>query len=525
MTNWEKLEETLYYSPETEIMLEYGGMGMDEGYIAAAEGKINAAIFFMEELEAGGIANPDEGRMVGHYWLRAPEMAPTKELTYEINTAVTSVREFAAKVKNGEITGEKGGKFKYALVAGMGGSSLGPAFISDALGHGAEGVELKFLDNTDPAGMDDIFSDVEADLDETMLIVISKSGGTVETRNSMEEARVFYESHGLNFAKHAVCVTGVGSALDKKVRSEGWLAVFPMWDWVGGRTSVMSAVGLLPLELRGIDTVSLLKGAADADKLTRDKEWKNNPSAIMAMSWYKASGGESGESMVVLPYRDSLVLLGKYLQQLVMESLGKELDLDGKKVNQGLAVFGNKGSADQHSYVQQLVGGPYNVFTTFVQVLEDRKGTSPIVGEESTSGDYLNAFMLGTKKALEDHGKQTMTITIPDASAYYVGAVIAFFERAVGYYGHMVNINAYHQPAVEFGKKAAGGLIQLKNEVKAYLAANKGQRFTAVELEKALGKTDAAADIFRLMLHLSNNDAEVKMEKAPKITESVFYAE
>jgi len=228
---------------------------------------------------------------------------------------------------------------------------------------------------------------------------------------------------------------------------------------------------------------------------------------------------------VVLPYRDSLVLLGKYLQQLVMESLGKELDLEDKKVNQGLAVFGNKGSADQHSYVQQLVGGPYNVFTTFIQVLEDRKGASPIVGEDSTSGDYLNAFMLGTKKALEDHGKKTMTITVPDATAYYVGALIALFERAVGYYGHFVNINAYHQPAVEFGKKAAGGLIKLKNEVKAYLAENRGVKYTAFELEKALGKEDAAADIFRLMLHLSNNDSEVKMEKAAKITESKFYAE
>ncbi len=522
MKEWEKLCNNLYYDKETGLMIEYGGMNMGEEYIAESRKELDEALTFMDELEKGCIANPDENRMVGHYWLRNTDIAPKKELADEINNAKSAVANFSKAVLNGKILSEKKTKFKYALVSGMGGSSLGPAFIYDALHKKGEGLKLFFLDNTDPAGMDRIFAAVKEELDETLLIVISKSGGTIETRNSMEEARAFYEACGLDFGKHAVCITGKGSKLEAQAQREGWLEVFPMWDWVGGRTSVMSAVGLLPLSLAGIDVESLLKGASDCDKLGRNKDFRNNPAAIMALAWNYASGGKGGESMVVLPYRDSLNLFAKYLQQLVMESLGKEFDLGGGTVNQGLAVFGNKGSSDQHSYVQQLVGGPFNVFTTFVQVLKDREGKSVTVGEDSTSGDYLNAFMLGTKKALEDHGKLTMTITVPDDSAYYVGMLIALYERAVGIYAKLVNINAYHQPAVEFGKKAAGRLIELKNMLKAHMRENAGRKFTAEELATAIDRKDEKADVFRLLLHLSKNDAFICMEEAQPITESRF---
>ncbi|MGX8698503.1 MAG: glucose-6-phosphate isomerase, partial [bacterium] len=249
-------------------------------------------------------------------------------------------------------------------------------------------------------------------------------------------------------------------------------------------------------------------------------EIKANPAALMALGWYKCSGGVGGETMVVLPYKDRLDLFAKYLQQLTMESLGKELDLAGKTVKQGLAVLGNKGTSDQHSYVQQLVGGPDNIFVTFVQILKDRAGESLTVGEESTSGDYLNAFMLGTKKALESHGKHTMTITVPTVDAYNVGQLIALYERAVGIYANLIGINAYHQPAVEFGKKAAGGLIETKNRAYACLKAS-GKPMTAPELSEALGAD--AEDIFRLLLHLSANGS-VTMTPAENITDSCFSA-
>ncbi len=515
----ERFKNEVYYAPSTGLMADWSGMDISDEFLASKADMISSALKAMDELEAGAIANPDENRMVGHYWLRDPETAPTQELRDEITGCLAKVKNFVAHVHSGEVKTERGGTFKNAIVAGIGGSSLGPVFVSKALEMPDDKMKLYFMDNTDPDGMDKVFREVLPELDETLVIVISKSGGTIETRNCMEEARSFYERNGLSFPKHAVCVTGEDSKLDNIARSEGWIDRFPMWDWVGGRTSVMSAVGLLPLALQGIDIDSFLAGAAGCDKLGRVKDVRGNPAAMMSLCWYKCSGGVGGTTNVVLPYKDSLDLLAKYLQQLTMESLGKELDLDGRTVNQGLAVMGNKGTSDQHSYVQQLVAGPSNIFVTFVQVLHDRNGESIEVGEGSTSGDYLNAFMLGTKKALEAHGKRTMILTVPCVDAYNVGQLIALFERSVGIYAQFIHINAYHQPAVEFGKKAAGGLIDLKNRARELLASS-GRAMTAQDIAGELGAD--VDDIFRLMLHLAANDKAIAMEKSESVLDSVF---
>ena len=512
-------KQTLFYAPQTGLMADWSGMDLNEEFLGSMQQKISGALAGMKELEAGAIANPDEGRMVGHYWLRAPELAPTPELKKEIEDCVAKVKRFAADVHSGSVKTERGDTFRHVIVGGIGGSSLGPMFVADALDNPENPMDLYFLDNTDPAGMDKVFEAIRSDLDATLTIIISKSGGTIETRNCMVEAKAFYEANGLDFAKHAVCVTGAGSKLDATAESEGWLDRFPMWDWVGGRTSVMSAVGLLPLALKGIDIDRFLKGAADCDQLGRTETTAENPALLLALSWYRCTGGNGGVTQVVLPYKDSLILFAKYLQQLVMESLGKEFDLEGNTVHQGLAVMGNKGTSDQHSYVQQLVAGPENIFVTFVQVLKDRAGASMTVGEDSTSGDYLNAFMLGTKKALEDHNKHTLLLTVPEADAYHIGQLIAVFERAVSMYAIMIGINAYHQPAVEFGKKAAGGLIDLKNRA-AKLLLSADSAMTAQELANVL---DASADdVFRLMLHLCSNDPSFTVSLQEPIAESTF---
>ena len=517
MAQW---KDTMFYSPETKFMLDWGGMDLDSAYMDSMAERIEKAICHMEQVDAGEIINVDENRMVGHYWLRAPEKAPEKEKN-EIIDCVAKIKKFSDDVHEGRVLSGTGKKFKNVIVAGIGGSSLGPVFVDKALASSSDKMKLYFLDNTDPDGMDKVFASVKPEIDETLTIVISKSGGTIETRNCMEEARAFYTSCGLEFAKFAAVVTGEGSKLYNVAKNEGWIEFFPMWDWVGGRTSVMSAVGLLPLALKGIDIDAFLKGAADCDELNRNHDVVKNPAAVMALSWYKCSGGVGGETMVVLPYKDSLDLFAKYLQQLTMESLGKELDLDGNKVNQGLAVLGNKGTSDQHSYVQQLVGGPMNIFVVFVQILKDRAGESKIVGESSTSGDYLNAFMLGTKKALESHGKHTMTITVPEVNEYNVGQLIAVFERAVGLYANLININAYHQPAVEFGKKAAGGLIEVKNSAVELVEAS-SEPLTAEEVAERLGAE--AEDVFRLLLHVANNSSKVGVEIAENIGDSKFFA-
>jgi glucose-6-phosphate isomerase len=144
-----------------------------------------------------------------------------------------------------------------------------------------------------------------------------------------------------------------------------------MRDWVGGRTSELSAVGLLPAALQNISIRSILGGAKEMDAATRIPDLRRNPAALIALAWYYAGNGKGEKDMVVLPYKDSLLLFSRYLQQLVMESLGKEKDLDGNLVYQGIAVYGNKGSTDQHAYVQQLREGLSSFFVTFIEVLKD----------------------------------------------------------------------------------------------------------------------------------------------------------
>jgi glucose-6-phosphate isomerase len=209
--------------------------------------------------------------------------------------------------------------------------------------------------------------------------------------------------------------------------------------------------------------------------------------------------------MVILPYKDRLVLLGRYLQQLIMESLGKERDLDGSVVHQGIAVYGNKGSTDQHAYVQQLRDGLDNFFVTFVQVLREREGSSIEVEPGVTSGDYLHGFLLGTRKALFEKGRHSVTITIDELNARSLGALLAVFERAVGLYASLINVNAYHQPGVEAGKRAAIEVIDLQRKIDAELRQREGAAVTAEDLAEAIGGEADVETIFHVLEHLVAN--------------------
>ena len=221
--------------------------------------------------------------------------------------------------------------------------------------------------------------------------------------------------------------------------------------------------------------------------------------------WHYAGGGRGRKDMVVLPYKDRLELFSKYLQQLVMESLGKERDLDGQVVHQGLAVYGNKGSTDQHAYVQQLRDGVLNFFVTFIEVLADRAGDSIEVEPGTTSGDFLSGFLLGTRQALHENGRESVTLTVREVSPFTIGVLIALFERAVGFYATLVNINAYHQPGVEAGKKAAGTVLTLQGKLTAFLSANRGQAFTPTQLAEALGAKGQEETLFKIAEHLAAN--------------------
>lgn len=484
--------------------MDISQMVVEEGFFERMEPAINRALVSMRELEGGAIANPDERRMVGHYWLRNAALAPTKEITREIERMHEDVKTFVRDILSGRKSGVRGA-FNRALIIGIGGSALGPQFVGKALGVAGRGLTLSFFDNTDPDGMDAVLAGLREELDRTLVVVISKSGGTIETRNGMIEARKAFSDAGMRFEERAVAITGDGSELWQVAKEEGWRAIFPMWDWVGGRTSELSAVGLVPAALQGIDIDELLRGARLTDEVTRSRTAWDNPAALMAAMWYVAGNGKGERDLVVIPYKDRLELFSRYLQQLIMESLGKEFDLEGGQVNQGLAVYGNKGSTDQHAYVQQLRDGIANFFVTFINVLEDRCTLGVEVEPGVQSGDYLNGFFLGTRAALAEKHRQSLTITIDSVSPFSVGALIALFERAVGLYASLINVNAYHQPGVEAGKKAAAKVIALQNKVVEVLRENTG---TFLSMDALVMKASAAGEeinLFYVCRHLSSN--------------------
>ncbi len=503
--SWDRFKENYLFIEPLDFALDISRMNFADDFFATMKPKIDQAIASMEELEGGAIANPDENRMVGHYWLRDASLAPTPDLQKEIADTEQAIKDFAAKIHSGAIQGSAG-KFENLLCIGIGGSALGPEFVNQALGNPAsDPMSIFFFDNTDPNGMDKVLAQLEGKLGSTLAVVTSKSGGTPETRNGMVEAEAAWAKAGLQFGQHAVAITGVGSKLDKHAVENSWLTRFPMWDWVGGRTSELAAVGLVPAALSGFDIDGMLRGAKEMDAVTRVKDFKHNPAALLALMWYYATDGAGKKDMVILPYKDRLELFSRYLQQLVMESLGKELDLDGNTVHQGIAVYGNKGSTDQHAYVQQLRDGVLNFFATFIEVHTDRDGISPAVEADFTSGDFLQGFYLGTRDALYNQGRESITITVKDVSAHTVGMLIALYERAVGLYGSLVNINAYHQPGVEAGKKAAAITLETRQKIVDALSSKPGEAFTAEQLAVELGLESQTELIFKLLDHMAAN--------------------
>jgi glucose-6-phosphate isomerase len=512
-SHWTRLKEHFFFDRETQFSLDVSFMNFEPQFLERMEPQMMIALEKMAELEGGAIANPDENRMVGHYWLRAPERSPTPEIRAAIEETIQRVERFSEDLQNGWLVNGNGDNFESFIVVGIGGSALGPQFVADALGSPSDKLKPYFFDNTDPDGFARVLESLP-NLDRTLGIVISKSGGTKETRNGQLILKETFLSAGLKLGKHMIAITGEGSELDKTAQAENWLMRFPMWDWVGGRTSELSAVGLIPAALQGFSIRKMLEGAKSMDELTRRSSIKENPAALLALMWYHAGCGKGSKDMVILPYKDRLLLLSRYLQQLVMESLGKEKNIAGERVFQGLSVYGNKGSTDQHAYVQQLREGIPNFFAVFVEVLQDafwkqdaRLRVDPYrfqVEPGITSGDYLAGFLQGTREALFETGRESVTISVSDVSPFSVGQLIALFERTVGLYAHLVNINAYHQPGVEAGKKAAATVLDCQRKIVKFLESQSG--FVDLEaVAAAIGGGDEKVRAFSILRRFAAN--------------------
>ena len=509
MNEWieRNIEYTLVDAP-SQFSIDFAGMKFQKSDLEALQPKFERAAREMARIEAGEIKNPDEHRKVTHFSDR--KKYPASEL-------FASVEAFAEEVRSGRIKGETGRKFEAVVVNGIGGSALGPQLMqfaingpywnekSDAKRNGY--LKIYFLDNTDSAEFADLVEVMDPEV--TLHLVISKSGGTQETKNNMIAMESLYAAKKLSFPKHAAAITMKDSELDRHARGNNWLAVFEMADSIGGRTSETSIVGHVPAALTGVNFRRFLEGACAMDVWTRTECPLRNPAMMLAAMWYIAGKGKGDRNMVIVPYSDRLILMSRYLQQLVMESLGKELDLDGKVVHQGLNVFGNKGGTDAHAFIQQLNDGRDDFFATFIEVLKDR-AVLPIAGS-TTMGCYLHGFLEGLSAALRGKGRQIITIRIPQITEYELGMLIALYERAVAVYAEFIHINAFHQPGVQAYKLAAKGVLAQRKELFAALNALKPVKGSAAELA-AKAKLSGAEEVVAGLLAKAAVNGEVGRE-------------
>ncbi|MCD6499477.1 MAG: glucose-6-phosphate isomerase [Deltaproteobacteria bacterium] len=532
--HWSLLNTFYWTGSHLEFTLDVSRMQLASDFVEIVADRLGTALDEMEALEKGAVANPDEGRMVGHYWLRAPDLAPTEDIRDAIVAAQKAVKDFVGQVHFGSIRGQTGKPFRNVLVMGIGGSILGPQLLASALSGPQDKMHLFWMDNTDPDGFYRLYRRLHHELDRTLCLVMSKSGRTLETMTAMEETKSAMKRVGLDFAKQAVVVTLPGSELAQRAEHEGWLATFPIWEWVGGRMSLFSAVGLLPAGLMGMDVDALVHGAARMDQATRSRTLRDNPAAMIAALWYHTVVENGLSQLVVEPYKDRLEPWSRYLQQLIMESLGKAVDRQGKPVHSGFTVYGNKGSTDQHSILQHLSEGPGGFFVEFLHVMRDLYGatwgsggafdTELEVRPDVSSGDCLLALLMGTREALSGKGRPNYSIWLERLDATTLGELVALHERAVGLYASMVDINAYNQPGVEASKKSAGRFLEQQRRALEVLVDQQPNRMTAIEVAKAVGKDGDVESIYLSLRHLAANSTRgVRRQAAARPMDEVFW--
>ena len=519
---WRHFQDNLYIDKASGLMLDLSRMRLPADFWPKLAPRLQQALAEMR-LQEAGVAD-EQGIMAGHFWLRAPELAPEPQIALAISTAWQEIAALAEKVHGGYLRGEDGEFFSRLLLIGVGGSCQGTRFISRALSGTAHKMRLFFLDNTDPDGMEEVLAALKPLLKQTLVAVVSKSGATLETLNSMRATAAFFQADNLNFARHAISVSAVGSALDEQASAEGWLARFHVPDWLSGRFSLCSAVGLLPLALQGVDIDALLASAARMDVLTGQSCLWENPAALLAGACFSLTGEGNNSQLVLLPYKDCLDYLPHYLQQLLMESIGKEYERNGRRVCQGLTLYGNKGSSDQHSFLQQLLAGPDNFCALFVEVLSRAHATSLMMGDPSAIADALEASLLATRQLLSTAGRRSMTITLPAVDAARLGAFLALWERAVGLAAALLNLNAYDQPAVEQIKLALPPMLALKTSIVAFLADGGGQAFTLEQIMAALDADSDYENIFKWLRYLTADpDSHVRLRSGVNICQDSYY--
>ncbi len=364
------------------------------------------------------------------------------------------------------------------VVLGIGGSALGNIALQTALNpymynlddKRRRGPRLFVFDNIDPVQFSSFLDWVGNKLDKTIFNVISKSGQTAETAaqlliiHKLLLKRLGHKA----LQSRLIATTDKKKGILRKIADDMELQCLEVPDCVGGRFSVLSAVGLFSATMCGIDIDSLLAGARDMDRRVRRVSFYRNPAAIIAaINWYFYNRGK--QISVMMPYSYHLKDLADWYRQLWAESLGKKQDLDGYEVRIGPTPIKALGATDQHSQIQLYREGPNDKLFTFLQVNKFEKSIeigpafdcAPelryLAGKDL--GTLLNNEKKATEYALLQSRRPCLTILFPEVNAYTIGQFIYLYEVATSLAGALFNINPYDQPAVELGKQATFALM------------------------------------------------------------------
>lgn len=390
------------------------------------------------------------------------------------------------------------------VVLGIGGSALGTKALSCALlrplhnelpKERRRAPRLRVLDNIDPVW---VAENLEAlDLGKTLFYVVTKSGATAETAAQFMIVRGMLEGAlGASWREHVVCATDPEEGALREIARREELPALDIPQGVGGRFSVLSPVGLFPAVVCGMDAEALLEGAAAMDERCISADVFENPALMLAALLYLFATEKKVNIHVLMPYSQALWDLADWYRQLLAESLGKRTALDGRVVNAGLTPARALGATDQHSQIQLYTEGPFDKLVTLIEVesrerdleippaYEDVEAYSYLGGKRL--GELLRAELRGTELALRDSGRPCTLLQMEKVAAGPLGELLMLFEESIAYAGALFAVDAFDQPGVEAGKRAAWALMgrrsfeDLREEIESRLAAGK-RRFIQPE--------------------------------------------
>jgi len=479
----------VYHDAKSQFTLNLSGFATTLGNLQKTlddyQYSVKIAIDKIKKIESGDIVNAtanqkeSENRSVDHYNLRMEqELVPKKSLGHSIQLW-KDIQTKVNQILNGQTLNENGQRYTDVIFNGIGGSYLGPLMLviamkGDRYNYNSVNPEkvkarLHFISNTDPDSFHLLLS--KLNLETTLMVNMSKSGGTAETRGNMEAFNEQIKNHSsgkLVVGKHNIAVTVQNSNFDKYAADNGFLHTFYMFNETGGRTSIVSAIGMVPCAFAELNFEEFLNGQCHMDKLTREADPRQNPSMLIAIAIDHLSKLQGRKNMIVLGYSDFLKEFAHYLQQLYMESLGKEYSENGAYNPEGLTVFGGVGTGEQHAFMQQVQKGINDCFVRFVHF---NKRTFDYEDSQAGSmGRQLLAFVKGTENALLNNRRPFLTSTFEKCDMFNLGMMIALEERIVTILGAFRSINAYDQPGVQDGKKSALDMNDVSLNVEKKLA-------------------------------------------------------